>query len=162
MVKKGKFLVNRKWTVNDPFSTLLSLGKGAQIIVEDNFSIYSGSRIYVNDGAILRLGRGYINNNLNLSCFSCIDIGKDVAISENVTIRDSDNHDIVGTEHVKTLPIKIGNRVWIGMNVVILKGVTIGEGAIIAAGAVVTKDVPENSLVGGIPAKIIKRNVSWK
>ncbi len=53
-------------------------------------------------------------------------------------------------------PIHIGKRVWLGANVTILQGVTIGENAIVAAGAVVTKDVPANAIVGGVPAKVIK------
>ena len=52
---------------------------------------------------------------------------------------------------------RIGNDVWIGFGVIIMEGITIGDGAIIAAGAVVTKDVPENSLYGGNPAKFIKK-----
>jgi maltose O-acetyltransferase len=57
---------------------------------------------------------------------------------------------------VKTLPIKIGNNVWINFNSIILKGVTIGDGSIIAAGAVVTKDIPPFVMVAGNPARIIK------
>lgn len=53
-------------------------------------------------------------------------------------------------------PIHIGNRVWIGSNATILPGVTIGDGAIVAAGAVVTRDVPENTVVAGVPAKVIR------
>lgn len=53
-------------------------------------------------------------------------------------------------------PIKIGKRVWIGAHATILSGVTVGDNSIIAAGAVVTKDVPANSVVGGVPAKVIK------
>ena len=84
-----------------------------------------------------------------------------MVISENVTIRDNDDHSITGSANPMKLPIVIGNHVWIGMNVTILKGVTIGNGAIIAAGAVVTKDVPENTLAGGVPAKVIITDVSW-
>ncbi len=54
------------------------------------------------------------------------------------------------------LPVKIMNDVWIGANCIITPGVTIGEGAVVAAGSVVTKDVISNSIVGGVPAKLIK------
>ena len=54
-------------------------------------------------------------------------------------------------------PIRIENKVWLGANVTILPGVTIGEGAIVAAGAVVTKDVAARTIVGGVPAKVIKK-----
>ena len=54
-------------------------------------------------------------------------------------------------------PIHIEDKTWLGSNVTVLPGVRIGEGAIVAAGAVVTKDVPENTVVGGVPAKVIKK-----
>ena len=108
------------------------------------------------------MGSGYINRYAKIRCYSTITIGHDVAISENVTIWDSDTHLIVGKEDVMTQPITIGNHVWIGANVTILKGVTIGDGAIIAAGAVVTKNIAPNCLAAGIPAKIIKENVAWR
>ena len=57
---------------------------------------------------------------------------------------------------VNTKPIKVCNDAWIGMNVIILKGVTIGEGAIVGAGSVVTKDVPAWTVVAGNPARVVK------
>lgn len=105
---------------------------------------------------------GYINYNSKINCYNKIIIGDDVKISENVTIRDSDNHEIQYSGYEISKPIIIGNHVWIGLNATILKGVNIGDGAIIAAGAVVTKDVPARTLVGGIPATIIKENIEWK
>jgi maltose O-acetyltransferase len=53
-------------------------------------------------------------------------------------------------------PVRIGNDVWIGGNVTILPGVTIGNNVVVAAGAVINKDVPDNTLVGGVPARVIK------
>jgi acetyltransferase-like isoleucine patch superfamily enzyme len=55
-----------------------------------------------------------------------------------------------------TAPIVVGNDVWLGTGVVVTKGVTIGNGAIVAAGSVVTKDIPPNTIFGGVPAKFIK------
>ena len=160
-VKQGRLSFNAKWDRKDPFPSLLVMGENAQLKCDNSFDFYSGAKIYVNKGAILKLGGGYVNHNLNLSCFENISIGNGVVISENVCIRDSDDHTISGSPKPMTQPIVIGDHVWIGMNATILKGVTIGNGAIIAAGAVVTKDVPENALVGGIPAKVIKTGVSW-
>jgi len=161
VVKNGRFTLNAKWDSHDPFSSMLVMADDSRLCVDGSFDIYSGAKIYINRGATLKLGGGYINHNLNLSCFESIKIGRGVAISENVTLRDSDDHTIVSSQHPVTKPIVIGDHVWVGMNVTILKGVTIGSGSIIAAGAVVTKDVPENSLVGGVPARVIKTDVAW-
>lgn len=167
--KTGKIIINRgslelgkSWTRKAVFPTVIKLGYNSRIIVNGDFKIYEGASIYVNDDASLVLETGYITNKLNLNCFERIEIGDDVAISDGVTIRDSDNHIMKYPDFIKTKPIKIGNHVWIGMNATILKGVKIGDGAVIAAGAVVNKDVSKNSLAGGVPAKIIKTNIYWE
>jgi len=173
ILNKGNFSINRSWQKRNYSSTMFEMAEHSKLIVNGTFDIYSGAYLSVTKNAVLILGSGYINNNLNISCFEKIEIGNDVVISENVTIRDNDDHYINAktsqfinnndsSADVKTTaPIKIGNHVWIGLNVTVLKGVTIGDGAIVAAGAVVTKDVQPNTLVGGVPAKIIKENVSW-
>ena len=63
----------------------------------------------------------------------------------------------IDEQGVGTKPVVIGDDVWIGANAVILPGVTIGRHCVVAAGAVVTKDVPDNSVVAGVPAKILKQ-----
>ena len=150
------------WSKKDKSLSLLVLRDNATLLINNNFKIYSGAKIYINKNAELILGSGYINHNANISCFEKIVIGNNVSISENVVIRDSDNHEIIGSKGFKTKPIVIGDNVWIGLNVIILKGVKIGNGAVIAAGSVVTKDVLPNTLVGGMPAKIIKEKIVWK
>ncbi len=68
------------------------------------------------------------------------------------------NHDIDPNKRsmMHPSPIFIGNNVWIGTNATVLPGVTIGDGAIVAAGAVVNRDVSANTIVGGVPARLIK------
>ena len=108
------------------------------------------------------MGSGFFNSNIKIRCHEKIEIGENVAISHDVTIMDSDAHEGLWKGYKKTKPIKIGNHVWIGTRATILKGVTIGDNAIIAAGSVVTKDVPSNTVVAGVPAKVIKTNINWK
>jgi acetyltransferase-like isoleucine patch superfamily enzyme len=143
------------------FPSELKLAANAQLNVDGHFYLLTGFHLAVNDGATLTLGSGYINNNATIDCFEAITIGHGVAISSGVTIRDSDNHAINGNTRV-TAPIVIGDHVWIGLNATILKGVQIGTGAVVAAGAVVTADVPGNTLVGGVPARVLKENVTWE
>ncbi|MGZ4106010.1 MAG: DapH/DapD/GlmU-related protein, partial [Tumebacillaceae bacterium] len=78
----------------------------------------------------------------------------------DVQLMDTDFHRI-SANAVNTKKITIGNNVWIGCRVMILKGVTIGDGAVIAAGSVITKDVPPYTVVGGNPARVLKENVNW-
>lgn len=167
-VKIDKYLnFNRQWDnqrmLRNKMVGSLYVSKGASLEVEA-FDVYAGSRINVNAGAKLSLGSGYMNHDCVIDCFDSISIGHNVVISERVVLRDSDNHsinDIGDRLSDETSPIMIGDHVWIGMNVIVLKGVAIGEGSIVAAGSVVNKDVPPHCLVAGVPAKVVKTGVSW-
>ena len=157
---KKRFILGRVYELSSYRQSDLRILEGGLLEVDD-FTFYSGFNVTVNLGAKLFLGSGYANNNFRLDCFNEIRIGYEVAISHNVIIRDSDNHQLSGQTEISS-PITIGDHVWIGMNSIILKGVTIGDGAVIAAGSVVTRDVPSRTLVGGVPAKIIREDVDWK
>ncbi|MBO5397365.1 MAG: acyltransferase [Clostridia bacterium] len=130
--------------------------------INGDFSIGAGSDIRIFKGGNLTLNSGYTNACVQIICADKIVIGEDVAIARDVIIRDTDAHEILGKNHCKTKPIVIGNHVWIGTRAIIMKGVTIGDGAVIAAGAIVTKDVPANTIVAGVPATVIRENVEWK
>ena len=164
----NSFRFNMQWDdkriLGNKMAGSLYVAKNASLKV-NSFDCYSGCRISINEGASLSLGTGYMNYGCVIECFQRIDVGNDVAISEGVVLRDSDNHVIKyenGIESIPSSPIIIQDHVWIGMGVTILKGVTIGEGAIVAAGSLVNKDVPPHCLVGGIPAKVLKTEVNWR
>lgn len=159
---KAKLYLNQTWGVINPFKLLFLMRENSTLKVKGKFSFLYGSSIYINQGATLELGSGFCNFNCSISCFDHITIGERVFISEQVLIRDSDDHELLNCNHKITLPVQIGNHVWIGAKAMILKGVKIGDGSIIAAGAVVTKNVSANTLVGGVPAKVLRENVNWK
>lgn len=148
---------------------------GEKCIIEGNFvferetgSILVGDRTHIGLSSLISINK--------------IEIGNDVTIAWNCTIYDHNSHSVKWEERqydtvqeyndwkesgdliknknwdvVKSAPIKICDKVWIGMGCTILKGVTIGEGAVVAAGSVVTKDVEPYTVVGGNPAKMIKQ-----
>lgn len=135
-------------------NTTLDVGKG--------FAIYYGSDVVMFPGSHLKLGSGFINSYAKIRCHSSIEIGDDVAISHDFTVMDSDAHEGLWSGYQKTAPVKIGNHVWIGTRVTVLKGVIIGDGAIIGAGSVVTNDIPPHTLAVGAPARVIRENVDWR
>lgn len=88
-------------------------------------------------------------------------IGKNVMMGPDVTIlthtHNIERTDIpMGQQGMRVAEVVIGNDVWIGMRVIIMPGVKVGDGVVIGAGAVVTKDVPDFAIVGGVPAKVIR------
>lgn len=162
IVCNGKLSLGAKENPKSKQETRFSIGKNSKINVKGNFSVGFGSDIRVFDNAELELGSGYFNAFVQIVCADSIKIGNNVAIARDVIIRDTDAHDIIDGKHKRTKSVVIGDHVWIGTRAIIMKGVTIGDGAVIAAGAIVTKDVPKNSVVAGVPAKVIKENIEWK
>lgn len=144
-----------------------SLGKNITILGNGN-SITLGDAVAIRNNVLLA-GNGSlkigdntaINGDTIISCYDQIKIGSDVMIAPRCYILDIDHsykhRDLpISKQGYDTAPIKIGDGVWLGTQVVITKGVTIGEGAIVAANSVVTKDIPPYTIYGGIPAKLIK------
>lgn len=111
------------------------------------------------NGKNIHVGNQFLANyNVTILDIMPVNIGYYVMIGPN-TLITTVNHPMTPKgqrEHLGIGKTVIGNDVWIGGNATILPGVTIGNNVVIAAGAVVTKDVPDNTLIGGIPAKIIR------
>lgn len=139
-----------------------------------NKSIVECAIIFDKDNSSISIGdRTFIGAGTKVISYKNIDIGSDVLISWGCTIIDTNSHSIYWEErkndvidwydgkkdwsNVEISPIKICDKVWIGFNSIILKGVTVGEGAIIGAGSIVTKDVEPYTIVAGNPAKFIRK-----
>jgi acetyltransferase-like isoleucine patch superfamily enzyme len=160
----ARLAINEPWHFHRAEPGSIAIRPGAKmILVSGLFSFKSGVYIDIKPGGELVMlgGESYSSRGLHIECRDKIILGKDIAIGPDVIIQDTDSHVVTSAGHRMTAPITIGNHVWIGARAIILKGVTIGDGAIIAAGAVVNKDVPPNSIAGGIPAKVLKSGVTW-
>lgn len=127
--------------------------------IPDSFNLFPP--FYTDCGKNITIGENvFFNSGCKLQDQGGITIDDGALLGHNVVLATL-NHCVIPEQRTNLIPspIHIGKRVWIGANAMVLPGVTIGDGAVVAAGAVVTKDVPENVIVGGIPAKQIK-NIS--
>lgn len=136
-------------------SKFKSVGQGVKLCEGGAFTyrtISIGDDVFIGRNCCFQSEHGEIN------------IGSHVMFGPGVNIHGG-NHDIaLGPTPMKArqktagqdAPVTIGSDVWIGANAIILTGVSIGDGAVVAAGAVVTKSVPENAVVAGVPAKVIR------
>ena len=117
---------------------------------------YIRVQIFVTPGANLRLGNNvFINQGARISCSEEISIGNGCQIGDECVIIDNDYHQ-VGQTSAKCAPICLEDNVWLGLRVIVLRGVTIGEGSVMAAGSVVTRSVPPYSFAAGVPARVIR------
>lgn len=141
------------------FADGIAVIRGGQHALSLGATLYDGGRVFWGRGA---------------STFGCriwadggkrVVVGDDCLFSEGITIRTSDHHSIIDLESFEQtnhpMDVMLERHVWVSPNVQILRGVTIGRGAIIGAGSIVTKDVPAKELWAGVPAKCLKKNVSW-
>ena len=125
---------------------------GEKVWIAKTFNCDNGKKIFIGN---------HFTGNYNLTILDIreVFIGDHVMIGPN-TLITTVGHPLTPMGRRKHIgiakPVRIGNDVWIGGNVTILPGVTIGNNVVIAAGAVVTKDIPDNCLVGGVPAKKIR------
>ncbi len=151
------------WRIRGGRRCRLSIGKDC---------IVSGNVVFEKEHAFFSVGNGCFIGKTLISVAEGVEIGDDVMISWGVTITDHNSHSLKCSERqrdvrgwrvrskdwsgVKIKKVAIHDKVWIGFNAILLKGVTIGEGAIVGAGSVVSKDVPPFTIVAGNPARVIR------
>lgn len=172
LVEKAPGLRYRVWQVATPVLRRAFGHIGRSTVIMSPMLLQGVEAICIGDGVIIRdgawlatqgpasclgIGNGtYIGHRCHLHSIDPVSIGAGCVLADNVMVSTTDHgredrHEVAGTG-----PVVIGDRVFLGQNVVVLGGVTIGDGATVAAGAVVVKDVPAGAVVGGVPAKAIQ------
>jgi len=141
---------------SDPAEIRILLSQITNSEIDESVAVFTP--LFINYGKHTKIGKNVF---INFDC-TFLDLGG-ITIEDNVLIAPkvnllSEGHPLAPENRQSLVPgpIHIKKNAWIGANATILPGVTIGENAVVAAGAVVSKDVPDNTVVGGIPAKIIK------
>lgn len=130
-----------------PFQAIIRVGQDATVNVGKNVSATNPVQISAVEG-------------------TTVSLGDDVMIAGDVKLRGDDGHpifDVRTNKRVNTAKnITIGNHVWLGLESILLGGASLGEGSVVGARAVVTKPFPNNCIVAGVPAKIVRRNIAWE
>jgi acetyltransferase-like isoleucine patch superfamily enzyme len=140
---------------------VLQVGKDAKLKLGRWSWIGHGSKIRCHEGVVEIGAKTVMGQECTISAFQHVKIGRECVIADRVMFIDFD-HGVVEVERPIRLQgiykrdVNVGNNVWIGYGACILRGVTVGDNAIIGTNAVVTKDVPANAVVGGLPAKLIR------
>ena len=111
--------------------------------------------------ASVKIGEGTLfNNNVSLTAADSITIGKGCQIGDSVCLMDCDFHEIAPStrnrSHGLAKPVVVGNNVWLGSRVMVLKGVEIGDNVVVAAGSIVTRSLPPDVVAAGSPAKVLR------
>ena len=114
------------------------------------------NRLTLFPGARMQIGPRSLINGAMLSAKSELSIGSEALIGFGVRVLDSDQHDLDRDHPERTEPVRIGNRVWIGADSMVLRGSTIGDDVVIGARSLVTGDIPSGVLALGVPAKPIR------
>ncbi len=137
------------------------IGRDAKVVLGRWSWLGDGCKIRAHEGVIEIGAKSVLGQECTLSCFQRITIGRDCIIADRTMMIDFDH----GTAEVERpireqgiykRDVRIGHNVWIGHGACILRGVTVGDNAVIGTSSVVTKDVPDDAVVGGAPARVLR------
>ncbi|MDN3408130.1 MULTISPECIES: acyltransferase [unclassified Pseudoalteromonas] len=149
----------------------VSIKKGVKIIIEEGASVYFGENvllkerttIYAKKNSVIQIGNNTSTGvNTEISINKSLIIGNDVLMGANTYFTDSNHGYELPDVPIRKQPmdvegVNLGNNVWVGRGAMILKGVILGDNMIIGANAVVTKSFDGNMIIGGLPAKLIRK-----
>jgi acetyltransferase-like isoleucine patch superfamily enzyme len=132
---------------------------------KSNYSIGRGCRFDIGPNGRARFGNGFTNPNTYFIVMHHLEVGEDTVVSWNCQFIDDNFHAIKTSDEKinREEGIRIGNHVWIGCNVLVLKGAVIPSGCVVAAGSIVTKKfTEENCLLAGSPARVVRTGIEWE
>ena len=150
----------------------LEIGKGARVVLGRWSWIGHGTKIRAHEGEVIVGAKTVLGQECTISAFQHVSIGRECVVADRVMLIDFD-HGVVEVERpireqgIYKRVVRVGNNVWVGYGASILRGVTIGDNAIIGTSTVVTKDVPADAVVGGVPARVLRmrprpRRLRWR
>ena len=150
----------------------LEIGKGAKLHLGRWSWIGHDSKIRVHEGEVFLGAKSVMGQECTISAFQHVSIGRECILADRVMLIDFD-HGVVEVERPIRLQgiykrdVRVGNNCWIGYGVCVLRGVQVGDNAVVGTSAVVTKDVPDNAVAAGVPARVIRmrkkpRSMRWR
>lgn len=152
---------------NVAYSNIKIEGNNNTVILDGCVSIIDA--FIKGNNCTLSIGKGsLIDESTQIFLFgqnNSIEIGEECMFADNVEIWASDTHlitDLEGNPLNPSKPVKIGNHVWLGRHVKVMKGTTIGEHSVVGLGSIVSKDIPDHCIAVGTPAKVVKNGITWK
>ena len=140
---------------------VLQIGRQARVELGRWSWLGHGTKIRCHEGVVSIGAKTVLGQECTISAYQHVSIGRECVIADRVMLIDFD-HGVVEVDRPVRLQgiykrdVRVGNNVWIGYGACILRGVTVGDNAIIGTSAVVTKDVPPNAVVAGVPARVIR------
>lgn len=149
-------------------SNITITGQGNRLLIQPGVKLRASTVIIRGDNCTIKIGSKTTFGGvriINVGSYNEINIGAECLFSDNIELWSSDTHPIFNEEGLqinRDKPVKIGNHVWVGSRVIILKGVNVGDGSIIGMGSLVNKDIPPNVISAGFPSRTIKEKVNWK
>jgi acetyltransferase-like isoleucine patch superfamily enzyme len=137
------------------------IGRDARVVLGRWSWIGHGTKIRAHEGEVIVGAKSVLGQEVTISCYQHVSIGRECIVADRAMLIDFD-HGVVETERpiraqgIYKRDVRIGHNVWVGYGASFLRGATVGDNAVVGTYAVVTRDVPADAVVGGVPARVLR------